>query len=487
MSTNARIVAALALVAVAPGASRALEAEAPPPIDRIRSTSAEGVSVALGGTLVAALAAGADGALWLLVRPVEEVDGPRRLLRVVGWPEPAAAVAAEGLGGWSKTLAAIDLGAGAELVVGGLGRLDSLGPLAAPSGAGRTLVEHPGFDLRSLAPHPLRVGVDSRLAAAEVGRLRVWAPAAGGLRRVAERPLPFAVERTVSGLRMTSPKAAAVAGPEGSPRWVVGPLPVGRSRLRTLLFDGDSDSASEAWSELPAPEGVDASWAVALDGVPALVVRTQGAESLDLFERQRLRVLPLRADRTRAGAPATLAVELDAKRWQPTEIAVGDADGDGLDDLAAVFPEGLSGGDLVVQVWRGAGGGRLERRARRTDLDAAPEQWLLAGGATAEGGPALLLVWPDRIELRALAGGGRRALEATPRFALPLATPDRARTEVTVSVGGAGGATVEQRTEVEALGLAELDGRPGAEALILAPADDGGDLLVLVRRRDGGG
>jgi hypothetical protein len=481
-----RLAAVLVLLGPALRGFGAVAAETPVPVGRTRSATAEGASVPLGGTLVSALAAGADGALWLLVRPVEALDGPRRLLRIAGWPEPVATVAAEDLGGWIKTLAAIDLGAGPELVAGGLGRLDSLGPLAAPGGAARTLLEHPGFDLRSLAPQSLRIGIDSRLAAAEVGRLRVWAPAAGGLRLVSERPLPFAVERTASGLRMASPRAAAVAGPKGSPRWVVGPLPVGRSRLRTLRFDGDSDAAAEAWSALPAPEGVTASWAVALDGVPVLVVRTQGSETLDLFERQRLRVLPLSTDRTRAGVPPELAVELDAKRWQPTEIAAGDVDGDGLDDLAAVFPEGLSGGDLVVQIWRGADGGRLERKARRSDLDDAPEQWLLVAGATAEGGPALLMVWPDRVELRAL-GGGRRAVEPSPRFALPIAAPGGARSEVTVSVGGTDGATVERRTEVEALGVAELDGRPGAEALILTPAADGSDLLVVVRRRDGGG
>lgn len=482
MSARSRLAAALALLGGALAGSGAGADGVPLPVERTRSATAEGASVELGGTLVSALATGADGALWLLARPVDDPDGPRRLLRVAGWPEPVATVAAEGLDGWTKTLAAIDLGAGPELLVGGLGRLDSLGPLANPGGVRRTLVEHPGFDLRSLAPRPLRVGVDARLAAAEVGHLRVWAPAAGGLRLISHRPLPLAVERTASGLRMASPRVVEVAGSGGSTSWVAGPLAIGTSRLRSLLFAGDSDAAVEAWSALPAPEAVDANWAVALDGVPVLVVRTQGAERLDLFERQRLRVLPLRDDRTRAGVPPRLAVELDAKRWQSTEIVAGDVDGDGRDDLAAVFPEGISGGDLVVQVWRGAGGGRFEPRAQRSDLDDAPEQWLLAAGATAEGGPALLMVWPDRVELRAL-GGGRRAVEPSPRFALPLAAPANARSEVAVSVGGAGGATVERRTEIEALGLAELDGRPGAEALVLTPAADGGDLLVLVRRR----
>lgn len=473
---------AIAAIAVAP----ATAAATPLPVERLRSETADGAAVALGGTLVSALASGADGALWLLVRPLDEPDGPRRLLRVELAPEPTAAVVLEGLEGWTKTLAALDLGSGPELLAGGLGRLDSLGPLPAPALPGRPRIDHPGFDLRSLAPHPLRTGVESRLAAAEVGRLRVWVPAAGSLRLDAELALPFTAERTASGLRLSGPPVAALSvGPERM-QWIVGPVAVGRDRLRTLLLDAGGGEPVEAWSALPGPETVEESWIVALDGEPALVVRTQGAEALDLFERQRLRVLPLKADRTRAGAPPALAVELDAKRWQPTEVAVAETDGDGRDDLVALYPEGLTGGDLVVQVFSGVGGGRLASRPRRTDLDDPPESWRLLPAATAEGRAALLMVWPDHVELRALAAEGRRALEATARFALPIATARAAPERVEVSVGGSGGADVERRSEVEALGAAELDGRPGAELLILAPAADGGDRLVLVRRRERG-
>lgn len=486
MTRGRRASAGLALLAGALAAAGATAGEAVA-VERLRSENAEGAALALGGTLVSALATGVDGALWLLVRPVAEPDGPRRLLRVALAPEPGAAVVLEGIEGWTKTLAALDLGSGPEMVVGGLGRLASLGAVATPAAPGRELLEHPGFDLRSLAPGPLRTGVERSLAAAEVGRFRRWEVGGGGLRLAAEIALPFTAERTVSGLGLRGPRVAAVATAAQGARWVVGPVAVGRDRLRTLLLGAGGEPPVEAWSALPGPERVEEAWAVTLDGEPTLVVRTQGADALALFERQRLRVLPLRADRTRAGLPPTLAVELDAKRWQPTGVVAGDTDGDGRDDLAAVFPEGMSGGDLVVQTWRGEGGGRLETKARRSDLDDAPADWRLAAAATAEGGPALVLVWPERIELRALGGGGRRAIEPEPRFALPLAVPGDARDEVTVTIQAPSGAEVERRTEVEVLGVAELDGRPGSEVLILAPAADGGDRLVLVRRRAGGG
>lgn len=451
-------------------------AQAPLPLTRLRAPAGQGVALELGGTLVAALAPG-GGDLLVLVRPLDEPDGERRLLRLTLGTAPGATEVVSGLGGWIKTLVGIDLGAGPELVAGGLGRLASLGPLGAPGGAERTLLEHPGCDLRSLAPSALRTGIESRLAAAEAGWLRVWAPAASGLLgRVAERPLPVAAQRTAAGLALASPRAVAVAGGAGEERWVIGPLAVGDRRLRTLLATGDRGDAVEAWSALGAPEAVEQSWPVALDGAPALVVHTQGAGRIDLLEPQRLRVLPLAPDRTRAGAPPSFAVELDAKRWQATEVLVADADGDGHDDLVAAYPEGLTGGDLVVETWRGLGGGRFAPDRRRSDLDQTPASWRLLPAATAEGRPALVAAGERTIELYALAAGGRRALEPAPRFALPRApaagTP--------AAPAPARGAAARRRTQVEILGAAELDGRPGLEALVLEPAAGGGDRLVVL-------
>ena len=392
------------------------------------------MTLALDGVLVAALAPGDGGELLLLVRPAGEPDGARRLLRLAIAPEPRAEPLLDGLGGWIKTLAVIDLGRGAELVAGGLGRAVALGPLAAPVGEGRVLVEHPGFDLRSLAPGPLRAGVDTRFAAAEAGHLRVWQPDGGALRLAADRPLPVAVERTAAGLVLASPRVTAV-GNAGARRWLIGPSPAGGGRLRTLLAPDGEGAAVETWSALPGAEQAEASWPIVLDGVPALAVRAQGSGKIDLLERQRLRVLPLGTDRTRAGAPPTFAVELDAKRWQETAVLVADLDGDGRDDLVAAYPEGLTGGDLVVETWRGLGGGRFEARARRTDLDETPAAWRLVAAATAEGGAALLLAGSDRLELRALAPAGRGALEPAPRMAVARAPDPPARPSESARAG----------------------------------------------------
>ena len=57
------------------------------------------------------------------------------------------------------------------------------------------------------------------------------------------------------------------------------------------LWRTDGITATLAVDSLPGPESVAQSWHFEIDGVPVVVVRTQGAEELNLFERQRLRVL----------------------------------------------------------------------------------------------------------------------------------------------------------------------------------------------------
>jgi hypothetical protein len=449
-------------------------APAPPPAAAgeagalsVRREAGHGVVVLeLGGTLLSAAAPGDGAGAWLLVRPPGEPDGPRRLLRLVLDPEPRLETAATELPGWTKTLLALDLGSGVELAAGGLGRLEAWGPVGAPAPASpRPLIDHPGFDVRSLAPQRLRVGVARRIAAAEAGTLRVWEPdGTGGFAAPRSFALPVEVRRTTTGLRLASPPVAEVTG-SGGGVWVAGPEPVGRTRLRTRLFGAAATAGApdgtETWAALPGAEEVEQSWAVSFDGEPALVVRTQGSERLDLFEHQRLRVLPLAADRTRAGVAPALAAELDSRRWFDTTIQVVDVDGDGHEDLAAFFPEGLTGGDLVVQVWRGEGGVRFERRARRTDVDDPPDSARFVPGAGPGGRPGLLLVRRGRAEMRLLADGGRHALEREPLW--------------TMTFDAAADAPAP-----EALGSAELDGRGGPDVLLLSSDEKKGDRLTVL-------
>jgi len=305
---------------------------------------AEVAGVDLGGEVVAVAAPEAGGPLFVLVRPaqatggaVQQVtistggaevapaeqpdagpDAPRRLLRVA--PDGRTVeILAEGVGGWTKSLAAIELAGGVELVAGGLGRLASLGPIEHPDGSERPLVDHPGFDLRSIHPERLRLGVARDLAAVEVGALRLWRPdAAGGLALVADVGLPFAVERRGPGLRLSGPPVVELSrNTVGRRRFAVGPEAMSATRLRVLLVEETQDgwATTECWTALPAPEEVEESWIADADEGPLLVVRSQGALEVNAFEDQLWRLFRLAPDRTRRGRPPALARSVDSKRW----------------------------------------------------------------------------------------------------------------------------------------------------------------------------
>ncbi len=245
----------------------------------------------------------------------------------------------------------------------------------------------------------------------------------------------------------------------------------------------------ELWAALPGPEKVNQSWPFEIDGVPVLVVRTQAADELNLFERQRLRVLDAlrRPDAIRERSP-TLAVELDSKRWHETAIALGDVDGDGHDDLLAAFPEGLSGTDLVVQWWRGrAAAGSSSGRIAATCRSPLP-----AGSWWRCRSPGCFLVGNDRMELRPVHAAGRAPSPSAParrcrfrRCRVPGQAASKEARKVTVTVGGDGESSKVDNVDPDAepLGAVELDGRPGAELLAVQGSGNGNERLILLRRR----
>ncbi|MCM2270508.1 MAG: hypothetical protein NDJ75_10430 [Thermoanaerobaculia bacterium] len=424
--------------------------------------------IPLGGALVAALAAEPDGPLFVLVHPEGDVDGPRRLIAVDRGASVRRATIAADLGGWGKALAAIAGRDGAELVLGGLGRLATLGPLAAPRATARDLVLHPGFDLRSLAPARLRVGVETSVAAAEVGALRIWRPGAeGGLALAAQAPLPFAVERRMAGLRLDGvPVVELRAAAGGGRRFAVGPEAATASRLRVLLLSENGAgewTTSECWAALPAPETVEESWIVDGDDGPWLVVRSQGAVEVNAFENQLWRLFRLAPDRTRAGRRPALAFTSDSKRWHDNEVLVADADGDGRRDLLIARPEGMTGSDLVVERFVGAGGGRFDPRGRRTDLDAAPSDASWQADLDGRGAPGLVTLVAGELVAWRVARDGRRALERDPWLRLPLPR-------------GEGDA----RAALDLLGVAPRAGA-APDLLVLATPKKGEARLLLVR------
>ena len=70
-----------------------------------------------------------------------------------------------------------------------------------------------------------------------------------------------------------------------------------------------------------------------------LIVTTTEADKIGVFAKQRFRLFPLAADRSRAGTPPSLAFETESNRWFPVDPAVVDLDRDGKQDLVVLQPE----------------------------------------------------------------------------------------------------------------------------------------------------
>ncbi|MEZ5313728.1 MAG: VCBS repeat-containing protein [Thermoanaerobaculia bacterium] len=471
--------------------------------ERPVATFRDGGLAEIDGMVLSALAIpagnGAPSALWLLARPPRDENGARSLWRFDIAPTAQLERSAADLPGWMETLGAIDLGAGLELVAAGEGRLAALGvalgdgraalDATGPRIVPRPLLDDPAFRLERIPGGLLRRGSSSLLLAVAPGGIRRWvADGEGGVRATGGLRIPFAIARESRGIRLSSPPVQPVlnggsAGPVGTTPLFLGPEAVGRTRLRGRWLDLGAPAVPrpDLWAALPGPEAVSQSWPAEIDGTPVLIVRTQAADELNIFERQRLRVLPLLADRTRAGAPPTLAVELDSKRWHETEIALGDVDGDGRTDLLVAFPEGLSGTDLVVQWWRGRGQGRFEASAKRSDLEQGGEIRQLVPSPAPGEPPAVLLYRRGRLELLPFARSGRKALGGDPLVAATFESRANGGSKRRRNGEGEGGA--EEFDDVELLGAIELDGLPGAELLALVPGSQGRDRLAFVRRR----
>lgn len=448
------------------------------PVSGARRTDA----VLPGHLLDTALPRGTDGRrrLLALISPDDPKasrppEGPRALYLID--PERAGAPRRllDGLPAKADTLAAADLdGDGAdELLLGEPGKLWTLGPPDAPTPP-RPLLEAPGFDLRRRD-----VQAPGFFQAAESGRLRTWRVEGGRLVPGAEHPLPVRVARERHALRLSSLPVTAIARPGGEPLQVVGPEDNGKLRLRTLLL-GSGGPPAEAWSRLPGRENVDGFRYVALDGRPALIVFTTDADKIGIFAKQRFRLFPLNADRSRSGQPPTLAFETETNRWFPVDPVLRDLDGDGRQDLVLIQPEGLGGGDLVIDTLFGQGDGRFERprRQKLSNLDA--RAWSYDGDVTGDGVADLVTV--GETGLRIFAGRPEPRKELLDRRARPAIDLGGARQTVTVSVGaGSEGASMSS-SRAGTLGgpqLEDLDGDGRAEVLMFSNAGGRGRVTVV--------
>ncbi|HKQ61974.1 MAG TPA: hypothetical protein VJS92_11840 [Candidatus Polarisedimenticolaceae bacterium] len=198
---------------------------------------------------------------------------------------------------------------------------------------------------------------------------------------LSEDAAPWILERAIDRVRFRRDPAALLAdlplAPETTLRdgWLSwrtpSLLPVGRDgaghalfatlaqawgpqRLRVWLFQPEAAAearVAECWARLPAPETVLESKVFLLDGEPTLLVTTKPADRLSLFGEKRLRLFPLRRDRSRRGIAPRLALETRINLWQQTVPRLLDVDGDGRSDLVLGYWKGLSGDHVVLDAY----------------------------------------------------------------------------------------------------------------------------------------
>lgn len=284
----------------------------------------------------------------------------------------------------------------------------------------RPVLEQPGLDLGALEEAGL-LG-DGELWVPDVGVLRHWR-SGDTLSPAGEVVLPVEAERRRRRLLVRSPAVART--PAG--HLVAGPVVAGNTRVRHLLL-GDAEPI-EAWSRFPGPEDVDAFWYADLGGEPVFLASTTEADRLGVFEKSKLRLFRLTADRTRAGRRPLLAVDSKTKNWYRFEPLLIDADRDGIQDLVLIQPQGMAPGDLVVDIYKGHKG-RFDSRPRSTDLDAESARWHFGSDLDGDGTPDLV-VGTGALEIyRGLADHRRRAVDKEPWRRLDRAALRSARQEV---------------------------------------------------------
>jgi hypothetical protein len=385
-----------------------LASEAPPEADRsanLRSSEAPGFSLieaVLPGPLVEVepfRSPSGDRSLILLVEAGEDSGAPRFVYELRFEDSARLSDLPVVLPPEADSIASVDLsGDGArELLVGEPGRIFRL------TGEGKLELAVEGQDVNLKARARLGPGGatpdDDDLILGSVGRVERFSSEAGEghLRRVEAFRIPVEARLQGDWLRLSSSLVSAVPRRDASRRYtyLVGPEAVGDRRLRTLVLeiDGDLDgSVGERWSQLPSPEAVEESLYASLDGEIVLLVTTVQADKRGIFEKEKLRVLGLLEDRSRAGATPILELVSRTRNWYRAGMGVHDVNVDGSDDVVLVQPKGLGGGKLVVEAFMGVGSGEFAKRARRTNLEVETELWSYGEDLNLDGYPDLVLV-----------------------------------------------------------------------------------------------
>lgn len=474
-----------ALLAVSLSATpMGFSAEIPPgpPVQVLRAGGAEASIARVQGALLAATAwsgpSGRQPGIALLTSVHRDGTGSRALFylepgreNLERLPDPPAQ---------SDALAVLDLdGDGtAELLVGAPGAVFALQERQGAGPTYRKLLDAPGLGLFSPGVRPLS---GSWTALAGAGRVELARPSGGDLKRGNSFLLPVTAKQEGWGLRLGSPPLHFLPG--ASPFFSAGPRIEGRRRLATTLLPLAGGASTEGWSRLPAEEHVAEARYARLEGRPALLVSS--FERLGITERKSLRIFLPAPDRTRDGHAPVVARPTSCAVWGRLDAVLPDLDGDGRQDLLLLYPAGLRGSELRIELYAGEGGTRFAAKPRVRSLDLEPTSWAWGEDWNGDGLPDLALLADGKLHLH--PGDARDHLPA-PRPAWTISVAPLHPThsfEMSFGAGDAGGPQREasQGTWAERIfELADLtgDGRP--EVLATGADQTGGVRVVLVRR-----
>lgn len=406
--------------------------------------------------------------LYLLAAP-EGAEAESRTLYRIDFAGQRLITVAEGLDHSIERLAAVDLDrdGNEELLVGAPGRLFHAHQVNGSETFKLTaLANGAGVGLASVLPTRDGPTPPGQLTIAAVGKLLTLAPKPGGWGVTAQLALPRRATRHRGGVRLTTPATTLLALGEER-RFAIGPEPIGHRRLRSLLLPADGGEASEVWSRLPGAEQIQHSWFAVIDGRPVLIVTTNSADKLGVFERQSLRLFSLYADRTQSGVAPWLAAQTTSRRWQHVEPFVSDLDADGDDDLVVLQLDGLGSGKVKAEAFINSGRRSFEARTRSSLIEQPPGGWQFGTDFTGDGLGDLVLHTAGRLEIYpTLPGNSRKLLAKRPLWS--FSGDDIPRGEHSVSIGTGGVATSDEPPD--ALGgpiPLDLDG-DGRPELLLA-------------------
>lgn len=239
--------------------------------------------------------------------------------------------------------------------------------------------------------------------------------------------LPLTVDREWGALRLETPSVAVFRNLDGeSTQLVMGPDTQGKRRIRTTLItvgSTDAPEVVETWNMLSNLEDVEESWYVTYQGSPAVIVTTVLADKHGVFEKKKLRLFALTADRTRAGSGPLLEAMTRSRNWYGTCAGIADVNDDDIDDLVSAQPKGLGAGSLWVEAHLGTAGGGFDSKARGSEIEVEEgEVCTLAVDVTGDETVDLVVVEDESVLVFPLlsAREAKTVVDTEPLFRVPF-------------------------------------------------------------------